>query len=151
MLKGLSHIYGSQYFPLDMPVRQGPRWMPARCIHGDAGDNTDDPGAMVRDGPWCDTWMCESPLSSRPLAREVTPKYPYVLCIMQWDEKELDTRFTPNVYFWIPNSGILAKALLSSENNYLPQPSGGGQTSWSGSPALLGAWNRWRPLWAAGR
>ena len=24
--------------------------------------------------------------------------------IMQWDEKELDTQFTPNVYFWTPNS-----------------------------------------------
>ena len=33
------------------------------------------------------------------------------LCIMQWDEKELDTQFTPNVYFWTPNSEILAKAL----------------------------------------
>ena len=30
---------------------------------------------------------------------------------MQWDEKELDTNFTLNVYFWIPNSEILAKAL----------------------------------------
>ena len=65
----------------------------------------------------------------RPLARGVsgylldTPLlilntlYPYVLCIMQWDEKELDTQFTPrpkcvfldtqftpNVYIWTPNS-----------------------------------------------
>ena len=31
--------------------------------------------------------------------------------IMQWDEKELDTQFTPNVYFWTPNSEILAKTL----------------------------------------
>ena len=23
---------------------------------------------------------------------------------MQWDEKELDTKFTPNVYIWTPNS-----------------------------------------------
>ena len=30
---------------------------------------------------------------------------------MQWDEKKLDTQFTPNVYFWTPNSEILAKAL----------------------------------------
>ena len=30
---------------------------------------------------------------------------------MQWDEKELDTQFTPNVYFWTPNSEVLAKAL----------------------------------------
>ena len=30
---------------------------------------------------------------------------------MQRDEKELDTQFTPNVYFWTPNSEILAKAL----------------------------------------
>ena len=29
---------------------------------------------------------------------------------MQWDETELDTQFTPNVYFWTPNSEILAKA-----------------------------------------
>ena len=43
-------------FSPDMPVRQGPRLMPARCahVHGDAGDNTDDPGAMIRDDPWCD-------------------------------------------------------------------------------------------------
>ena len=26
-------------------------------------------------------------------------------------EKKLDTQFTPNVYFWTPNSEILAKAL----------------------------------------
>ena len=32
-------------------------------VHGDAGDNTDDPGAMVRDDPCCDPWMCESPFS----------------------------------------------------------------------------------------
>ena len=31
-----------------MPVCQGPCRMPARCIHSDAGDNTDDPGAMIR-------------------------------------------------------------------------------------------------------
>ena len=36
----------------------------------------------------------------------------FFLCIMQWDEKELDTQFTPNVYFWTLNSGILAKALI---------------------------------------
>ena len=30
---------------------------------------------------------------------------------MQWDKKELDTQFTTNVYFWTPNSEILAKAL----------------------------------------
>ena len=30
---------------------------------------------------------------------------------MQWDEKELDTQFIANVYFWTPNSEILAKAL----------------------------------------
>ena len=29
---------------------------------------------------------------------------------MQWDKKELDTQFTQNVYFWTPNSEILAKA-----------------------------------------
>ena len=31
---------------------------------------------------------------------------------MQWDEKELDTQFNPNVYFWTSNSEILAKALV---------------------------------------
>ena len=38
-----------------MPVRRGPCRMPARCLHGDAGDNTDnagdntdDTGAMIR-------------------------------------------------------------------------------------------------------
>ena len=31
---------------------------------------------------------------------------------MQWDEKELDTHFTQNVYFWTPNSEILAKFSL---------------------------------------
>ena len=34
---------------------------------------------------------------------------------MQWEEKELDTHFTPRVYFWTPNSEILAKALLWTE------------------------------------
>ena len=29
--------------------------------------------------------------------------------IIQCDEKELKTQFTPNVYFWTPNSEILAK------------------------------------------
>ena len=33
-------------------------------------------------------------------------------CTMQWDEKELDTHFAPNMYFWTPNSEILAKALI---------------------------------------
>ena len=35
---------------------------------------------------------------------------------MQWDEKELDTQLTPNVYFWTPNSKILAKALIVIED-----------------------------------
>ena len=48
-----------------MPVRHGSRRVPARCLYGDAGantddagentddagDNTDDPGAITRDGP----------------------------------------------------------------------------------------------------
>ena len=34
---------------------------------------------------------------------------------MQWDEKELDTQFTLNVYFWTPNSEILAKALVPAK------------------------------------
>ena len=49
-------------------MRQGSRRMPARCLHGDAGantddagDNTDDPGAITRDGPCYDPWMSESP------------------------------------------------------------------------------------------
>ena len=33
---------------------------------------------------------------------------------MQWDEKELDTQFIPNVYCWTPNSEIVAKALLGA-------------------------------------
>ena len=37
-----------------------------------------------------------------------------VFCIMQWDEKALDTQFTPNVYFWTPSSEILAKAQLGA-------------------------------------
>ena len=31
------------FFNTDMPVRQGSHQMSARCLHGDAGDNTDDP------------------------------------------------------------------------------------------------------------
>ena len=40
---------------------------------------------------------------------------------MQWDEKELDIQFTPNVYmyFWTPNSEILAKALDGTCTVYL--------------------------------
>ena len=45
-----------------MPVRQGSRRMPPRCIHGNAGDNTDDPGATIRDDPWCDPWKCKRAL-----------------------------------------------------------------------------------------
>ena len=37
------------------------------------------------------------------------------LCIMQWDKTELDTQFTTNVYFWTPNSEILAIALHYSD------------------------------------
>ena len=37
---------------------------------------------------------------------------------MQWDEQELNTQFTPNVYFSTPNSEILAKALLPSIELY---------------------------------
>ena len=37
---------------------------------------------------------------------------------MQWDDKELDTQFTPNVYFWTPNSEILAKALYTVYATY---------------------------------
>ena len=29
---------------------------------------------------------------------------------MQWNEKELDAQFIPNVHFWTPNSEILPKA-----------------------------------------
>ena len=41
---------------------------------------------------------------------------------MQWDEKELDTQFNPNAYFWTPISEILAKALtmpLTAVNVYI--------------------------------
>ena len=31
---------------------------------------------------------------------------------MQWDEKELDTQITQNVYFCAPISEILAKAMV---------------------------------------
>ena len=61
---------------------------------------------------------------SRPDNREIRIKggrirevelYPYCLCIMQWDGKELDTQFTPNASFCqTPNSKILAKALFPS-------------------------------------
>ena len=49
---------------------------------------------------------------SRPLARGVSFAHPNIhifLCTMQWDEKELDIQFTPNVHFWTPNSEILAR------------------------------------------
>ena len=39
---------------------------------------------------------------------------------MQWDEKELDMQFTPNVYFWTPNPEILAKALNASTWDICP-------------------------------
>ena len=32
---------------------------------------------------------------------------------MQWDEKELDTKFNPNAYFWTPNSEILDKPVIT--------------------------------------
>ena len=50
---------------------------------------------------------------------------------MQWDEKEFDTQFSPNVYFWTPNSEILAKALIQTTRDVIirdylmePGPSG---------------------------
>ena len=45
-----------------MPVLQGPRRMPAWCIHGEAWDNTDDPGAMIR-GAICE--CVKAPLGIR--------------------------------------------------------------------------------------
>ena len=55
-----------------MPVRPGPHRMPARCIHSDAEDNTDDPGVMTRDGLCCDPWMSENPFIE---FKECAPKY----------------------------------------------------------------------------
>ena len=41
---------GTEFFKItDMLVRQGSCRKPAWCLHGDAGENTDDSGA--RDGP----------------------------------------------------------------------------------------------------
>ena len=66
----------------------------------------------------------EDKMVSRPLARGVSgcllgtlllildTLISIFLCILQRDEKELDTQFTPNVYFWTPNSEILAKTLM---------------------------------------
>ena len=49
----------------------------------------------------------------------------HIFCV--WDEKELDTQFTPikspNVYFWTPNSKILAKALHNTFGFKFLQPS----------------------------
>ena len=48
------------------PRYAGPPKDHAGCLPGvytdDGGDNTDDPGAMTRDGPCCDPWMSEKPL-----------------------------------------------------------------------------------------
>ena len=46
-----------------------------------------------------------------PFANFGQPKIHIFWCTIQWDEKELGTHFTPNMYFWTPNSEILAKAL----------------------------------------
>ena len=54
-----------------------------------------------------------------PIADFGHPNIHIFLCIMQWDEKELDTQFAPNVYFWTPNSEILANALLLSITDYV--------------------------------
>ena len=42
-----------------------------------------------------------------------------ILCIMQWDEKELDTQFTPNVHIWTPNSEILDKAMVQHTDQFV--------------------------------
>ena len=47
-------LHRFNFFSPDIPVLQGSRRMPDWCLHGDAGDNTADPGAMNRDGPCCD-------------------------------------------------------------------------------------------------
>ena len=44
-----------------------------------------------------------------PIADFGHPRLSIFFCAMQWDEKESDTQFTPNVYIWTPK--ILAKAL----------------------------------------
>ena len=44
------------------------------------------------------------------------------LCIIQWDKKELNTQVTPNVYFWTPNSEILATAMPAAGPRLLPPP-----------------------------
>ena len=44
---------------------------------------------------------------------------------MQWDEKELNSQFTPNVYFGTPSSEILAKALACSCNRQILTTLGG--------------------------
>ena len=38
--------------------------MPTRCIHGDAGDNTDDPGAMTQDGGFAIREWVKAPLNN---------------------------------------------------------------------------------------
>ena len=50
-----------------------------------------------------------------PIADFGHPNIHIFVCVMglQWDEKELVTQFAPNVYFWTPNSEILAKALAA--------------------------------------
>ena len=55
------------FFITDILVRQGSR----RCLHGDAGantddagDNTDDPWAMTRGGPCCDHEWVKAPLKN---------------------------------------------------------------------------------------
>ena len=58
------------------------------------------------------TWVSGCLLDTLLLILEFGhPTYPFFVCIIQWDEKELDSLFTPNVYFWTPNSEILAKTL----------------------------------------
>ena len=76
-------------------------------------------------------YFCPNPSDPRHLARGVsgslldtlllildTPNIHIFVYIRQWDEKELDTQFNPNVYFWTPNSEVLAKA-LSDPHSYL--------------------------------
>ena len=45
------------FFITDMPVRQGSRWMPARCLHRNAGDNTDE--TQSDDDPWLSAVLTE--------------------------------------------------------------------------------------------
>ena len=144
-------------FFMDMPVRLGSRQMPARCIHGDAGDNTDDPGAMIQDCSRCDPWMSKAPLKNVNRSRKT------VTTVLSARTPPIKIRDDPCCNLWMcerpfthnwSHSDLLLTFSASSSSFFSSSCAGGGGMG-SGNDTLLSSCtqrkqlqgNNSAPLW----